>query len=385
MTLPLKKPIHVIHLPTTVGGNPQGLSSHLNKTGLTSETWTFKSSYYQYAVDRVISLPQDNLLVSELKRFVALSYVFRSDVVFFNFGQTLFQQFPPVDASEHSVLRRLLMYIYRRYSRLMQAIELGLLRLQNKVLFVQYQGDDARQGAFLRDNYRISLASQVPYGYYTPESDNLKRQQISLITGLCSKVYALNPDLLHVLPAGTEFLPYSHISLKEWSPSYTQMANRPLRIAHAPSHRGVKGTTLILDALDVLSSQGLSFELVLVEGLSNAEAKDIYESVDILVDQLFAGWYGGVAVEAMSLGKPVVSYIRHEDLRFIPAEMQAELPIVCATPDNIQEVLRTLVQMPRSELLDLAMRSRRYVERWHDPELIAHRIHDDIKTALLTR
>jgi hypothetical protein len=30
----------VIHLPTTVGGNPQGISKHLNQLGVESTTWT---------------------------------------------------------------------------------------------------------------------------------------------------------------------------------------------------------------------------------------------------------------------------------------------------------------------------------------------------------
>ena len=77
-------------------------------------------------------------------------------------------------------------------------------------------------------------------------------------------------------------------------------------IGHAPSHRAVKGTNLIIDALNSLKKKGFSFELVLIEGLSNSEARKKYETVDVLVDQLFAGWYGGLAVEAMALGKPVL-------------------------------------------------------------------------------
>ena len=55
-----------------------------------------------------------------------------------------------------------------------------------------------------------------------------------------SKIYALNPDLLHVLPGCAEFLPYSHIDLSEWTPVYPTRSNHPLRIGHAPSHRAVK-------------------------------------------------------------------------------------------------------------------------------------------------
>ena len=95
------------------------------------------------------------------------------------------------------------------------------------------------------------------------------------------------------------------------------MEKRPLRIGHAPSDRKTKGTQLIIDALDSLNQSGYRFEFILIEGLSNEEARKKYETIDVLVDQLFAGWYGGLAVEAMALGKPVLVYLREEDFKFV--------------------------------------------------------------------
>ena len=76
----------------------------------------------------------------------------------------------------------------------------------------------------------------------------------------------------------------------------------------------VKGTNLIIDALNSLKEKGFSFELVLIEGLSNSEARKKYETVDVLVDQLFAGWYGGLAVEAMVHWANQFAYLRRRIL-----------------------------------------------------------------------
>jgi hypothetical protein len=198
----------------------------------------------------------------------------------------------------------------------------------------------------------------------------------------CHKIYALNPDLLHVLPKRAEFLPYSHISLSEWTPVYSQLDDRPLRIGHAPSHRGVKGTDLIIAAVGRLQAVGYKFEFVLIEGLSNLEAKERYKSIDVVVDQLFAGWYGGLAVECMALGKPVLAYIREDDLVFIPEQMRDDLPILNVTPDTIEQGLMQILEMPREELYRLAKRCRGYVEKWHDPIAIAQRIKHDIVEAM---
>jgi hypothetical protein len=64
--------------------------------------------------------------------------------------------------------------------------------------------------------------------------------------------------------------------------------------------------------------------------MSNEAARRIYEKADLLVDQLLAGWYGGVAVEFMALGKPVVCYLRESDLRFLPEAMRRQIPIIRA-------------------------------------------------------
>jgi hypothetical protein len=354
----------------------------MNQLGLKSESWTFVQNHFGYAADKVLFKETDSLLLCELKRLWFLTYVFRFDVVFFNFGQTLFPQYPARFINRKSPFVVLVLPFYRVYADLMQRIELLLLRLLGRVLLVQYQGDDARQGDFSCSHFSIAIARQVGDGYYSAESDVLKRKQIRRLARACNKAYALNPDLLHVLPAKCEFLPYSHVSLDDWLPSFTQLETRPLRIGHAPSHRGVKGTALILDAIGLLKDQGYSFEFVLVEGLCNAEAMERYKTVDVMVDQLFAGWYGGLAVEVMALGKPVVAYIREDDMKFLPPGMVADLPIIRTTPDGIHSVLRSILEMSRTELYALAKRSRAYVERWHNPLVVAQRVKSDIEFAL---
>ena len=371
----------ILHLPYTVGGNPQGLSRHLNLLGVQSETWTLYQNYLAFNANKVIFNEKDRVFVRELKRLWALRYIFLFDVIFFNFGTSLYEPFTIPEEPQRSHIFKIGMKIYQSYVFFMQKVELALLRIFNKIVFIQYQGDDARQGDYCLLHFEITPAQKVEPGYYTAKKDNLKRKQIKTLTSLARKTYALNPDLLHVLPPSAEFLPYSHIALDEWVPNYNQMENRPLRLGHAPTHRGAKGTDLILEAAENLRKAGYEFELDLIEGLSNQEAKKRYAAIDVLIDQLYAGWYGGLAVEAMALGKPVLVYIRDGDLGFIPEGMRRDLPFIQVTPASIETGMKLALDMPRHELLALAHRSRAYVERWHDPLAIAKRIKHDLETA----
>ena len=54
--------------------------------------------------------------------------------------------------------------------------------------------------------------------------------------------------------------------------------------------------------------------------------------------------------------------------------MRAELPIVNANQTNLYEVLKDLLTICRTELIEIGRRGRAYVERWHDPVQIAHEL-----------
>ena len=258
----------------------------------------------------------------------------------------------------------------------MSKFELWLVKLSGIEVVIQYQGDDARQGEFLRKNYEINIANEVDEYYYSKKTDQMKKKQISLFGKIARKIYSLNPDLMNVLPQNAEFLPYMIDDLEKIEPSYINLNSKKLLIGHAPSNRDVKGTKFLIDAINILKKED-NFDFVLIENLSHKDALNKYQEIDIFVDQLLAGWYGGVAVEAMSMGKLVIAYLRESDLKFIPSEMKSEIPIINADPNSIYSVLHKLIYMDRQKLYELSQESRNYVEKWHNPKIIADRLKKD--------
>lgn len=371
--------MRVLHMPTTVGV-PSGLSDQLKALGIDSQVWTISQNYLGFPVDRVVIDETDNRAIGFLKMLRAGTYVFgRWDVVHYNFGQTLFSSLHS-DVSRKGIAK-VLGPALNGIAAVMQRTELAILRARRIPVFVHYQGDDARQGDYSLEHYEISIATQVPPGYYSARSDAWKRRQIRLMSKRAARIYAVNPDLLNVLPASAEFVPYGHIAVDEWEPRYTQADRKRLVFAHAPTHREVKGTDLILEALDELAAEGHHFDVDLIEGVSNAEALARYADADVVIDQLYAGWYGGVALEAMALGKPVVGYLRESDFRHLPPEMAKELPLFRATPTTVKDDLKRILELPRTELVARARQSRAFVERWHDAREITARIAEDYRRA----
>jgi glycosyltransferase involved in cell wall biosynthesis len=360
-------PLRVLHCPEIVAGNAQQLARAERELGLESVAIAFGQTVYAYETDEILFAPGDGVVRRELKRISLLRRALREfDVVHFNFGHTI------TATSPVTPIRSPLALILTAYARLVELRDLPLLKRAGKAIVMTYQGDDARQGDYLLEHFDVSLAPEVEPGFYTPAGDAARRRRIHRVDAYADAIFALNPDLLHVLPARAEFLPYANVDVRTWNPVPLD-TSRPPVVLHAPTHRGVKGTRFVLEAVDRLRTEGIDFEFVIVEGLARDEARRQYERADILVDQLLAGWYGGLAVELMALGKPVIAYIRHDDLDGVPAELRDELPIIDARPDTITDVLRRCLTTERRGLPDLGARSRAYVERWHDPIKIAAR------------
>jgi glycosyltransferase involved in cell wall biosynthesis len=168
------------------------------------------------------------------------------------------------------------------------------------------------------------------------------------------------PDA-HVIPPG--------IDVQAIEPSPPSDRKRPV-VVHAPSSRARKGTEFVVAACDRLDC-----ELEIVEGLDHREAFERYRRADVIVDQLNAGWYGVFAIEAMALGKPVVTFLHDEAVRRTEEAFGVPVPIVPATKESLRDVLRPLVESA-DERRRVGAASRAYVEEVHDLRRVADRLLD---------
>jgi glycosyltransferase involved in cell wall biosynthesis len=360
-----ERPLRVVHCPAAVGGHAPGLARAERALGADSRAVSFERPRFGVEADELL-FESKGVVAREWTRWSFLLRVLRdADVVHFNFGSSIMPRYWP---SAHSSGPRA---VFGLYARLFGNRDVGWLRHAGKAIFVTYQGDDARTAAslapLLPERNRAWLA-----GYYEARDDEAKRRAIANFEKHAHGIYALNPDLLRVLPDRAEFLPYASVDPALWAPARTAVKTRPL-VVHAPSDRRAKGTDAIVEAIGRLQSAGVPFEFALVEGVSQHDARALYQRADLVIDQVFAGWYGAVAIEAMALEKPVVAHIRPEDLGAIPEGMRNDLPVIRASAETVGQVLEEWLTRRRHELPELGVRGRAYVERWHDPIAIAAR------------
>ena len=171
-------------------------------------------------------------------------------------------------------------------------------------------------------------------------------------------------------------LPFSHLTIDtiQWSPKENYSghdgANGSVKVMHAPTHRGPKGTEFLLKAVEELREEGLKVELLLIEGKPNEEIRRLMaEEADILAEQFIATAYGMNGIEGMASGLPVLANLEHDAYTrvFRRYSYLNECPILSTTPETLKENLRVLVNNPdlREEL---GRAGRRYAEKYHSAE-----------------
>jgi glycosyltransferase involved in cell wall biosynthesis len=203
--------------------------------------------------------------------------------------------------------------------------------------------------------------------------DELKKQRILKFDQYAEAIFALNPDLMYFLPKRAQFLPYTIAHWKEIRTMPFKIVNRKIKIVHSPTQREAKGSDRIIHTLHSLKQRyGDRIEVRIVENIPNQKALEVYGEADLAIDQILIGWYGGFAVEMMKMGKPVMAFIREEDLKFVPGEMAKECQqaIILVDPGNLYEKLCFLLENPEV-LKGFREAALEYVHRWHDPVYVA--------------
>jgi len=77
----------------------------------------------------------------------------------------------------------------------------------------------------------------------------------------------------------------------------------------------------------------------------------------------------------MAMEKPVISYLRKDDLdKFVP--FKDEIPIINSTKDSLYDNLIPLIEK-ESLRRKKGKEGRRYVEKYHDPNKIAKNLIDN--------
>ncbi len=303
--------LRVLHLPVNLAGTGWSNVRALRKHGVDATLLVFRPQRWRPDEHDVsLDIPRDaGLLRSQAKQWAALArWLPRTDVFHCYFGLTLVPK----------------------------PLQFAILKATRRTSVMHFLGADIRG----------KTPEQLAYG---------KRFDAQIVGSYAARRWV--PEAL-VVPPG--------LDLEEYQPVPAVERERPL-VVHAPSDPEKKGTKFV-----VAACEQLPVDLDVVYGVPNAEARERYRRADIVVDQMHYLWHGVFAIEAMALGKPVVTHLDDEAARLTEEAFGLEVPIVRAGPETLVDALRPLVES-YDERKRLGEAARAYVERVHDIDKVAER------------
>lgn len=347
--------IKVLHAPMNISGMPWALAQAEIKMGLDSKVMTYRTQFQKYNYDYNLEWEKKNKfnqIYSSSKFFLKNRNKF--DIFHFTYGTSILN---------FKFLKKMGIYMADLpfYSK-------------NKKLIFTYNGCDARQKypTMNRVDFSACHESDCYNGKCTHKVDKERENEINVVEKYADHIFAVNPDLFHFLPKEkTTFLPYI-MGDSDYKNTKIYEIKKKIKIVHAPTDQGAKGSRYILPVLNLLAKKYNNLEIVLVENMTNVEALEVYNTADIIVDQVLIGWYGGFAVEVMQMGKPVVCFIREEDLCFVDKQMAKDVleTFINVNPFNIYEILAYYIENP-DLLKQKSDASLSFVNKWHNHEYVA--------------
>jgi glycosyltransferase involved in cell wall biosynthesis len=337
-----KRPLRVLHGTYEIAGQGMVLAQGLRAVGADARSLAYRVDWDGRRPDIVVELDR---LPGNLVRGAMMAVTFAHlapayDVFHFHFGT--------------SFLPRL--------------IDVSWLRAMGKTVVFHFHGCEVRNRAWMLEHHSLAACTECDPFCSPPR----QRWLLGVAARNANGMFYSTRDLAESVPGGIE-LPLA-IEADRWEeagreyplpdPLRRDGVNGPVVLVHAPTLPLIKGTRHVLAAVEILKAEFPLLELRLIEKRPWAEMPRVLAECDILVDQLFMGWYGLLAIEGMCVGKPVVCYLRSEF-----AASRPDCPVVSATPETVADTLRALVRDP-ARRLTLGERGRAFARAHHDAPVV---------------
>lgn len=128
----------------------------------------------------------------------------------------------------------------------------------------------------------------------------------------------LNPETIHFVDTKIlEIIGIYHHPYKRLEPKIINQSKK-LKILHGGTAPIAKGTFEIHKIMDKLIEDGYEIDFNSINGVSHDEFINLLRTADIYIDQVIWGWYGVAAIQAMSIGIPVLCYLGEKPLIHVP-------------------------------------------------------------------
>ena len=336
------RPLRVLHGMYEIAGQGMMLARALAGVGCDARSFSYQVAWDGRVSDIVVDLGAH---ANDLGKGVAMAGAFTRWAGFFD-----------------------VFHLHFGTSFLPRRLDLPLLRAMGKTVVFHFHGCEVRNRAHMLATHRLATCTECD-PFCRPIHQRWLRDRTARHA---DHAFFSTLDLAESVP-DAEHLPLA-IETERWveaaarhplpDPERRDGVRGPVVIAHAPTNRLIKGTRHVEAAVERLKTEFPLVELRMIDRQPWAEMPAFVAGCDILVDQLFMGWYGLLAIEGMAERRTVVAYMRDDFVARHP-----DVPVVAADVDTLVDVLRELIRDP-ARRAQLGVRGEAYVRAHHDERVV---------------
>jgi hypothetical protein len=323
-------PRRVLLAPVETAGVASATRDALRRRGHTATLETFDRHPFGWQVDRIVGRAAPGRIRAGLRAPL------RHDVLHFQFGTT-FCAF--ADAAWARAVGR-------------------------PLLLMHYWGSDCRTRDIAE---RLFPARARLYDVGVTDGDRAVRARLRAAGRLCAAALVSDLELAaYVAPYfRTVYVLPTPVALPTANATVEPLTGEGPIVLHAPSKAAIKGTSEIVAALEA-AGRVRPIQPRLVSGVARDEVIAEIDRADIVIDQLNSETSGVFALEAMALGKPVLSEYQRKWL----APFARSTPIVPVTADTLVQRLVELCDDAEARQR-IGSAGKAFVESVHQADLVA--------------
>lgn len=238
--------------------------------------------------------------------------------------------------------------------------DLPILKFFNKKVLYVFCGIDARpaylDGVIMESN---SIEKSVLLAKETKKVVKFIEKYADSIIDDCAQFYFHERSFINKLYLGKPIF-FNKPSVIHYDKT------SKVKILHAPSHMGFKGTNIIRNVIQSLIDEGYSIDFIEVSGQTNQVVLQYMNECDIIIDQAFSDLpLSRVAAEAGFFAKPVI--LSGYYARQLNNDVSEDIipPTYYCHPEELKEAVKDLILDPSKRQRMGEMLQKFILERYH--------------------
>ncbi len=236
-------------------------------------------------------------------------------------------------------------FIFGSNSTFFFFLDLPILKLCKKKIIYVFHGSEARpvylNGYIMKDDRRKTIWVGIVLARIQKTMLAIVNRYADCSINIPPQAYFHTKPFVSWLMVG---VPHHITAAARPAPDFSKTSDAPVRILHAPSKPGPKGTLVIRQAIQTLKERGHRIDYIEITGKPNREVLEELERCDFVVDEIYSDTPMAVfATEAAFAGKPTVvgGYYSRNIREDVPAACIP--PSLFCHPDDLEKSIEKMV------------------------------------------